>query len=229
MHLLSNQRATPTTRAIRIALDGAPFSFRAGQAAWLGVDANEDNLTPYSIASSPEECARLGALEFLIKVDGSSRFGSRVASLRRGTPLVLRGPVGAFTFPDNPAERHFLFVAGGTGIAPLRAMIRHAIDVEVPGSVRLLYSARTADEFAYLKEFRLLARDRQIALGLTLTGPVSTWRHARGRISTELLRPVIDDPATLCFVCGPPAMVSEVPAALITLGVERDRIRTEGW
>ena len=69
MHLVTNQPATPTTRLIRVALDGAPFSYRAGQAAEVSTEAGQH--TPYSIASAPYETEDGGFLEFLVKVDGS--------------------------------------------------------------------------------------------------------------------------------------------------------------
>ena len=224
---MSNRRATPTARVLRIRV-GQEFSYAAGQAAWLAPDPDGD-LTPYSIASSPEETARFGWLEFLVKVDGSTRFGAQVASLRRGALIAVQGPAGSFVFPDHPPETEYLFVAGGTGIAPLRSMIRHAVDAHVPGTFRLLYSARTSDEFAYLRELRALERRGRLQLYLTLTGDALRWAHARGRADASLLAPLVDTPDTLCFVCGPPAMLSSVSETLERLGVPGDRIRTETW
>jgi NAD(P)H-flavin reductase len=230
VRLVSNRKATPTTRIVRIAIGDQPFVYRAGQAAWVGVDASDADLTPYSIASAPEETAANGWLEFLVKVDGSSRFGARVTGLRSGTTLAVRGPAGAFTFPEAPPERRFLFVAGGTGIAPVRSMIRHAIDAKVPGTIALVYSARTPAEFAYAAELRGLARHGALELELTLTGtPHDRWRYGRGRAGTVQLARLIHAPDTLCFVCGPPSMVTDVAQALQSLGVPTDQIRTEGW
>src|SRR5919198_1121614 len=149
LRVVANRRATPTSRVLRLAVEDHPFAYRAGQAAWLRVDTERER-TPYSIASSPEETSRHRWLEFLVKTDKSSRFGAHVDELRRGSTVLVHGPIGTFVFPDAPSERRFLFIAGGTGIAPLRSMLRHAIDANVPGRKTLLYSARTPDEFAYL-------------------------------------------------------------------------------
>lgn len=225
--LLSNRRATPTTRLLRIGA-GPGFIYRAGQAAWLAAEPDGE-LTPYSIASSPEETTRFGWVEFLVKVDGSSRFGARVASLRAGARIALRGPAGSFVFPDRARERRYLFVAGGTGIAPLRSMIRHAVDARVSGTLRLVYSARTREEFAYLTELRSLERSGRLQIVLTLTGGASRWAHARGRADASLLEPLVDRPQTLCFVCVPPEMLRSVSLALERLGVSPKRIRMETW
>jgi NAD(P)H-flavin reductase len=227
LKVVANRRATPTSRVLRLALGNQPFTYRAGQAAWLRVDA-EPERTPYSIASSPEETSRKGWLEFLVKTDQSNRFGAHVDELRRGSTVLIHGPMGVFVFPDRPVERRFLFVAGGTGIAPLRSMLRHAIDAKVPGVKTLLYSARTPVEFAYLKELRALARQGTIGLTLTLTGIADRWRHSRGRAGTELLAPLVDE-ETLCFLCGPPSMITDVPEILRSLGVPQKRIRTEEY
>jgi ferredoxin-NADP reductase len=228
VRLISNVRATPSSRRIRIALDGEHFDYQPGQAAWLRAEDRAEP-TPYSIASSPGETARHGWLEFLVKVDGSTRFGARAAGLRRGTPIAVSGPAGSFVFPVVTKHRNFLFVGGGTGIAPLRSMIFHALDQRLPGRIALLYSARVADEFAYIREFRALAREGRLDLALTLTGTASHWRHGRGRANAEQLAPLLGDAPPLCFICGPSAMVAEIPAALESLGVPRVNVRTEGW
>ena len=62
--------------------------------------------------------------------------------IRPGTPVKVDGPLGVFTFPENPLERRFVFIAGGTGIAPLRSMLWHALLAERDGHVGLIYSVR---------------------------------------------------------------------------------------
>jgi ferredoxin-NADP reductase len=228
LRILSNRLATPTSRIVRLALDDVAFSYRAGQAALLAAEPDGE-FTPYSFASSPEETWRLGWIEFLVKVDGSTRFGARVTTLGRGDLVKLSGPLGSFVLPEHPAASTFLFVAGGTGIAPLRSMIRHALETGTGGTIHLLYSARSPREFAYLTELRALAREGALDLRLTLTGEGPRWSHARGRIDAVHLAPLIHVPDTLAFVCGPPAMLSGVTDALTELGLGPDHIRTETW
>lgn len=226
MRLIANERETPTTRRIRLAVNENPFRYRAGQAAALLVDSTE--ATPYSIASAPSETAREGWIEFLVKVDGSTRFGASVDTLTLGTRVDVTGPVGGFTADGVPSGAPMLFVAGGTGIAPLRSMIRQAVDEGHDGRLSLVYSSRTPDEFAYLTDFQELSTGGRLALTLTLTGAADDWLHARGRAGIGHLSRHVE-PGVVAFVCGPPAMVQEVPAALASLGVTRDRIRTENW
>src|SRR5262249_15970464 len=141
VRLIENEPETPTTRRIRLMLEGRPFQYRAGQAASL---AAEGDPTPYSIASAPSETSRSGVLEFLIKVGGANGFGAVVDRLRPGVSITVDGPVGTFTLDGVPDGVSLLFIAGGTGIAPIRSMIREAIDTERPGALSLVYSSRTS-------------------------------------------------------------------------------------
>lgn len=224
----SVRRATPATRVVRVRPHHESFTYRAGQVAELG-PAGDARMAPYSIASAPEDTARDGQVEFLVKVDAQGRWNDGFEPLRHGQIVRLRGPHGRFTFPDRPVEREFLFIAGGTGIAPLRAMIRHA-RARVDGMFRLLYSARTPLDFAYGRELRGMARRGEIDLTLTATRDVEAgWKGERGRITSAQLAALLADPATLCFVCGPASMVDEVPRMLRELGIDRSRIRVEEW
>ena len=87
---------------------------------------------PYSIASAPEDTAADGDLEFLIEHEDDGRWGSGFEPVRRGDRLAISGPLGSFIFPRESTEHSFLFIAGGTGISPLRSMWRHVLARE-PG------------------------------------------------------------------------------------------------
>lgn len=227
--ICSVRRATPSTRVVRLDLGDGEFAYRAGQAARLAPDGG-DTFVPYSIASAPVDTAKGHFLEFLIKVDADERWGEKFAPLRRGMRLAVKGPFGRFTFPRRPEDRHVLFIAGGTGIAPMRSMIRHARATGYAGRMSVLYSARTPDDFAYRGELRGMARRGDLKLILTATrGPHERWRGERGRITASQLEVLLDDPATLCFVCGPAAMVDDVPRMLRQMGVDKSRIRIEEW
>jgi ferredoxin-NADP reductase len=221
--------ATPSTRIVSLDVRGAPFEFKAGQAALIGLAEREERV-PYSIASAPSEMLAKGWLDFLIKFEPSGRWGHQFDSLEPGDQLGIRGPMGSFTFPVNPTEKELLFIAGGTGIAPIRAMMRQALTTGYAGRIKLLYSARTADDFAYLGELDELARERHVELRLHVTREApAAWRGERGRIGLAQLTPLVDDPSTLCFVCGPESMVAEAPRMLRDLGIDQSRIRVEEW
>lgn len=217
--------ATPRARSVRIDLQGSAFPYLAGQAVLIA--SHGQPRRPYSIAASPEESARDASLELLVGVDADGRAGPHL-SLEPGTLVDVEGPVGRFTFPPEPDERRFLFIAGGTGISPLRAMLHHALTLP-HDEIGMLYSARTPSEFAYEDELRSLAERRLIELQLRVTREADEWSGTRGRIGRADLEPLVHGRATLCFICGPPALVREIPQLLQDLDVPRQRIRTEEW
>jgi ferredoxin-NADP reductase len=218
--------ATPRARIIRIDLRGEPFPFQPGQALLLASHGHERR-RPYSIASAPEDVEREDCLELLVGVDALGSAGPHL-TLEPRALVDIEGPFGRFTFPENPEEQRFIFIAGGTGIAPLRAMLRHALGRR-HRQIGVFYSARAPREFAYEEELRSLARNGRIELKQTVTREVGPedWTGTRGRIGQADLAPLVHDAETLCFVCGPPALVEEMPRLLEALGVPRSRIRIE--
>jgi NAD(P)H-flavin reductase len=219
---------TPRARLARLDLDGHAFDYLAGQAVTIATHGHEKR-RPYSIAGAPEDAHRDRVLELLIGVDAEGNPGDHLLTLQPGHLLDVDGPLGTFTFPPQPKERRFVFIAGGTGIAPLRAMLRHAL-VLPHRNIGLFYSARTPDEFAFEDELRRLAAAGDIELRQTITRATdSDWTGPRGRLKRDALEELVHDPATLCFVCGPPTLVDEMPKLLAELGIPRERIRIEEW
>ena len=221
--------ATPRAYILRLDVQGRSFRFRAGQAAYLQPEGAEKP-RPYSIASAPEETESTGFVEFLVQVGSDGTSGLPPSLLRRGVPVAVEGPLGSFVFPDNPVERRFLFIAGGTGIAPLRAMIWHVLLANRGGYVGLIYSVRAPDEFVYMKEFQRLDEEGRIDFRHTVTREVTEgWTGRQGRIDAACLDGVIVPGETLCFLCGPPSLVGEMPPQLRALGVRDEQIKLEQW
>jgi ferredoxin-NADP reductase len=218
---------SPLTRLVRLDLGRGPFVFRAGQAAIIGAHGQTER-RPYSIASSPEDASRHHLIEFLIKVDDAGDAGEHLSPLVPGTRVDFEGPYGSFTLADAPAPG-YLFVAGGTGIAPLRSMARQLVASGHEEPISIVYSARSSPELAFREELEQLAVDKRLRLLLTVTGEEGDWPGARGRIGLLQLDAMLPDRRALCYLCGPPALVEEVPALLRKLGVGSAQIRFEEW
>ena len=221
---------TPRTRLFRLGIGEQPFPFLAGQAV-LAAAHGHHHRRPYSIACSPERALETGTIELLVAVEPSSDADLHVSRAAVGDCLDLEGPLGQFTFPDSPKQERVLFVAGGTGIAPLRAMLDHALRSEKAPRMAMMYSARRSDEFAFIDELRGHERAGRLELHQTVTRDEgAAWEGARGRVGRTHFASVLPEPAhTLCFVCGPPPFVVESKAALSALGVPDALIRTEHW
>jgi benzoate/toluate 1,2-dioxygenase reductase subunit len=219
--------STPRSRLLHLELDGAAFGYRAGQAVLLG-RAGPAERWPFSIACSPGRAAETERLEVLVALSDDGSEPSIPASA--GTMLDLVGPLGDFTLPGAVGGRRLLFVAGGTGIAPLRAMLDQALRVFPENAVSLLYSARRREEFAFLGEFQAHADAGRIELHQTVTRAGGAWHGRRGRVSRSHFSEVLHDPAaTECFVCGPPSMVRDSVDTLTRLDVPPNRVHYEQW
>jgi ferredoxin-NADP reductase len=221
--------ATPRAHIIKLDLQGHAFPYLAGQAAYLQPHG-ADRRRPYSIASAPEETAQHGLIEFLVHTERDGSPGLTPDLIRPGTPVAVEGPLGSFTFPAHPHERRFLFIAGGTGIAPLRSMMWHTLLAERDGHVSLVYSVRSPEEFAYMQEFDRLQDEGRIDFRHTVTRAATEgWLGRQGRIDVRCFDGLVDPGKTLCFVCGPPALIGEIRPQLMELGVRDDQIRIENW
>lgn len=220
---------TPRSRLVALDLHGVTFPFEAGQAVLVG-DSGQQQRRPYSIACSPERADETQRLELLVGVEADGTAGPHL-SLTGGRERVdVDGPLGTFTFPPTLTHGRVLFVAGGSGIAPLRAMLDHALRRHPKGRLSLLYSARRADEFAFVEEFRRYEQAGRMEFHPTVTREDEAWIGDRGRIGRSHFEAVLHDRNdTLCFICGPGALVTEGVTTLVELGVPRAAIRTEEW
>ena len=219
--------ASVRQRLLTIDISGHAFEYLAGQAVRIAPHGGADR-RPYSIACSPERAAEMRAIQLLIAMEGGAE---ELDWAKRGALVDVDGPIGTFTFPTSLDLPCVLFVAGGTGIAPVRAMLDHALRCHPSPNLSLLYSTRRSDEFAFVDELREHERRGQLELHQTVTRDESkSWGGRRGRIGRDHFEAVLHEPAsTLCFVCGPPSLVSDSAATLQELGVPVGSIKTENW
>jgi len=151
--------ATPRARIVRVDLGRERFPYLPGQSLLIATHGDEQR-QPYSIAGAPEDAEHDRWLELLVGVGSEGGPGPHL-TLEPGAIVDIEGPFGGFTFPPEPEDRRFVFIAGGTGIAPLRSMLRHAL-CGPHEQIGLFYSARTPGEFAYERELQSLAREGDV-------------------------------------------------------------------
>jgi ferredoxin-NADP reductase len=183
----------------------------------------------YSISSAPGGEPQL---EITVeRVDDGEVSPFLLDELREGDPIELRGPIGGY-FTWMPGDGGpLLLVGGGSGVAPLMAMMRARTRSGDRTPVRLFYSARTIDELLYRAELdRLAEAGDGLDLITTLTrGAPEGWTGEQGRIGREMLaaRGFPPDERPRIFVCGPTPFVEACADALVALGHEGGRIKTE--
>jgi ferredoxin-NADP reductase len=183
----------------------------------------------YSIASPPEEQPRVTLTVELLDDGEVSPY--LVDELRVGDQLELRGPIGGYFVWETSMGGPLLLVAGGSGIVPLMAMLRHRAALGSTIATRLLYSSRSYEDVIYRDELERLERSStmlEVVQTLTRVQPPG-WTGYSRRIDPELLREVSwpSDQRPLTFICGPTPFVETAAASLVTLGYEPGHIKTE--
>ena len=182
----------------------------------------------YSIASAPED----GRVELLVeRLDDGEVSPYLTDELRAGDGLELRGPIGGWFAWEAREGGPLLLVAGGSGIAPLMAMIRHRQAAGNDTPVRLLFSSRSYEDIIFRDELERLAtgdETLEIIHMLTRSAPPG-WEGYDRRIDEEMLGEVAFSPEErpLAFVCGPTPLVEVVATALVGLGHDPARVKTE--
>ncbi len=183
----------------------------------------------YSIASAPEAGERV-ALTVERLNDGEVSL-YLVDDLQSGDRIELRGPIGGYFTWDIGDGGPLFLVAGGSGIVPLMAMLRHRAAERSPVEAHLLYSSRSYDDVVYRAELDTLAAEDdgfRVAHTLTRSQP-DGWTGLRRRVDRAMLEeqswPAADAP--LIYVCGPTPFVELVASTMVELGHAPERIKTE--
>lgn len=183
----------------------------------------------YSIASAPE---REGEIDITVErvTEGEvSPFLHDVAVV--GDRIEVRGPIGGYFVWHAGLGGPLLLIAGGSGIVPLMAMLRHRAATMPRPTTRLLYSSRTPEDVIYAEELRKLAATADgldVIHTLTRSQPPGWEGYARridDAMLAEVRRPLGDAP--LVFICGPTPLVEGAANGLVRVGVPAPRIRTE--
>jgi ferredoxin-NADP reductase len=216
-----------TARVKTIVLDVPDWAgHRAGQHLDIRLTSEDGYRAEreYSIASAPGEPVAI-TVEHL---DDGEVSPYLTEELRAGDEIELRGPVGGYFVWDPDEGGPVLLVAGGSGIVPLRAMLRHRERTGSDIPVKLLYSSRSLEDVIYRAELDVPRDGVEVVHTLTRARPHG-WSGYSRRVDGELLGevawPASADPRA--FVCGPTSFVETVASGLVELGYRPERVKTE--
>ncbi|HVI94219.1 MAG TPA: ferredoxin reductase, partial [Anaeromyxobacter sp.] len=217
---------TPRVRTIRLAVPGWRGHL-PGQHVDVRLTAEDGYQAQrsYSIASPPEEPAIALTVE---RLDDGEVSPFLTGELRVGDEIELRGPLGGYFTWTVERGGPLALVAGGSGVVPLMAMVRHRAAQASRIPAHLLCSWRTAEDVIFRDELaRLAARGDALEVTHTLTRTApADWRGHTRRIDRELLVEVLPGPGArpTAYVCGPTPMVESVADLLVSLGHMPERI-----
>jgi ferredoxin-NADP reductase len=221
---------TPRVRSLVVAVPGWP-GHRAGQHVDVRLTAEDGYQAQrsYSISSPPEDGERVTLT--VERLDDGEVSPYLAQEVRVGDQLELRGPIGGYFVWEAGTTDPLLLVAGGSGICPLMAMVRHRAARASAVPTRLLYSSRTLQDLIYRAELdRLAAAEGGLEVTYTLTRErPAGWSGFARRIDREMLGQVAWPPPRrpLVFVCGPTSFVEAAADWLVSLGHDAARVRTE--
>jgi ferredoxin-NADP reductase len=216
-----------TASVVTIELDPPDWpGHRAGQHLDVRLTAEDGYIAErsYSIAAAPGEPLAI-TVERLENGEVSPYL---TQELRAGDELELRGPIGGY-FVWGPGDRSpLLLLAGGSGVVPLRSILRDHGRTGSDAPARLLYSARTLADVIYRAELDRCHDGAEVSYTLTRAQPPG-WTGHSGRVDATLLAQVAWPAGAnpLTFVCGPTNFVEAVAAGLVDLGYPPERVKTE--
>ena len=221
---------TPTVSSFSLRVPSW-IGHRAGQHVDLRLTA-EDGYSverSYSIASEPEQADEIQIT--VERIDGGevSPFFHDVVAI--GDRIELRGPIGGYFVWEAALGGPLFLVAGGSGVVPLMAMLRHRSRAGSQVPTRLLFSSRHVEEIIYREELdELASADDGLEVFHTLTrSQPPRWPGFARRIDERMLAEVLEPLGTAAraYLCGPTALVETAANALVRLGLPPDRVRTE--
>jgi ferredoxin-NADP reductase len=218
---------TPTVRTLSFEVpDWA--GHRAGQHLDIRLTADDGYRAErsYSIASAPGEPVAIT----VERLDDGEVSPYLTQDVQPGDEIELRGPIGGYFVWDGGASDSvpLLLLAGGSGVVPLRAMLRHRAQLGSSVPVRLLYSVRRLPDVIYRSELSAEPDGVQVIYTLTRQQPPGWTGYARrvdAAMIGEIAWPVAQAP--LAYACGPTNFVEAVAADLVALGYPPLRVKTE--
>jgi NAD(P)H-flavin reductase len=200
-------------------IEPSEIRFKAGQFISFEVPDVRTGRTvtrPYSIASPPSSSRLISLLLNLVPQGPGSTY---LFGLQEGDEIKFSGPAGNFYLRDDPG-RHLLFVATGTGIAPLRSMLLANAERAEPSRTTLLWGLRSQKDLYYEEELARLNRDLPGSSHvITLSRPEPGWTGPAGRVTTLVRQQIQDVKGLAVYLCGNSAMISDVTGIIQAKGL----------
>jgi CDP-4-dehydro-6-deoxyglucose reductase len=203
-----------------------PFHFTAGQFISLHLERNgSDDVRAYSLASALVATNRFDLC--LNRVPGGY-FSNHLCDLGPGAAIEFEGPFGFFV-PREPL-RDSVFIATGTGIAPIRGMLQEIFRRGTDRQLWLVFGVRYRETILYQDEFAELASQHpNFHFWPTLSRPAAEWKGRRGYVQEHVERLVAERPELDAYICGLKAMVDDMRRRLKAQGLDRKQIRYEKY
>ena len=191
-----------------------PIAYAAGQYIMLGF--NSEELKPFSIASAPRED---GLLECHIRNQDDSKWMQTLFAIKAGDTLVMQGPKDQMQL--QPAHQPIIFVAGGTGFAPMKALLDSLFRQHVGVPVHFYWGARTVEDL-YLHDEMVTLMQTHMNLEYipVISEPASDWQGLTGKVHEQVLKQQPNLQHTTVYMCGPWPMIQTAKQDFLAAGLD---------
>jgi len=223
---------TYDVKTLRFQHEGS-FTFKPGQFVMVSFDVEEEGIKKtvkrsYSISSSP---AQKDFIDITLKIYPGGAFSKFAESLKEDDVIEVLGPFGRHFYYEDGKGNDLVFVAGGTGIAPIRSIIRYLVDNKMPANMLLFYSSKTEKDVIFKEELLKIEKENYNFKGIhTLTRHEGgdSWCNEFGRIDENLFKKYIEDlNSKKYYLCGSTEFVNNMYKILIRLKAPKTNIFVE--
>lgn len=217
--VISNEKISSSVNKIGLKITGN-FNYKPGQFIMV---MSGTNRKPYSIASSPFE----KDIELCIKRAG--QFSNYMCDLKIGSKVKVSGPNGNFLL-KNSNKKELIFVATGTGIAPIKSMISTLIHNKDKRKISLYFGVRKKSDILYYKLFKELEnKNNNFTFVPCLSRASNSWKGERGHVDEVLKKKVKNAKDKEIYLCGLSAMVKGVKDLAEKIGFKKEQINFERY
>lgn len=219
---------TPTVKTFRLRFpQGKSVSFKAGQFCSVHIPQEEKVLRkPYSIASAPYE---EGYLDLCIKLVEGGYATNWFWELKEGAEVVITIPYGGFLL-KQPIDYDPVFIATGTGLAPLRSMIKELFKNNFQRETWLIFGVRYEDELLYDNEWKeLAAAHKNFHYVPTVSRPRQKGTEEVGYVQEALKKHISSPAGKAIYVCGLIPMIQAVEKAAAEIGFDKAHVHFEKY
>ncbi len=224
---------SPTVRTFRLVFpEGTRPSFKAGQFCMIHVPPSPGDppdkkvlKKAYSICSAPFE---EGYLDLCIKLVEGGFTTNWFWKLEKGTEITLTIPYGGFLIHE-PIDYDFVFVATGTGLAPLRSMIKTLLHDGCQKEIMLIFGVRYENEVLYSDEFRQLEKQHPNFRFIPTISRPEKWTGEKGYVQDQLKKHITSPQNKRIYVCGLVPMIEAVEKAAAEIGFDKKQIHFEKY
>ncbi len=204
------------------------FEFIAGQYVFLDFakPKNTDDrpsMRAMSIASAPHE----EKLIFVMRKSDSA-FKKNIDAMMEGDEIILKGPLGLVSLPEN-LHQSIIYIIAGVGITPVRSMLKQEEHIASPRAITLFYSNRTKSDIALHDELKSISLPHYQMIN-TLTREDGEWDGEKGRINGEMIKKYVDDIANqMYYVVGTKDFITSMQQVLEDLNIEKTKIHFDNF